>query len=497
MSDTDKLGSEITRAGVVVVLGTIMAIFDTTIVAVALPALARAFHEGVSTIQWVTTAYLLALAIVIPISGWAVHRIGAKPTFMISLTLFVVGSAACGLAWSATSLIIFRVVQGFGGGMIMPVGQSIMARMAGPQRMGKVMGYIGIPTLLGPILGPVVGGLIISNVSWRWIFFVNVPIGIVTLLLCRTYLPKGDRDQDHRFDFIGFILLSPGLALVTYGLSEVGARGSFSGNTVWWPLILGMLLIAGFIWRSFGAPEPLIEMSFFRNRTFTVSQVTIFLIGATIYGTMFLLPLYYQIALGDPAWKAGLMLAPQGIGAALMMRPAGGFADRHGTRNVALVGAVLMTAGTFAFTMVTGSTSLWTLGIALFVRGIGLGCLMMPVIAASYRVLNRHDVPKATSATNIIRQVGGSFGVAIFAVVLETNLRSIFGPSAVLATSGSQPTMAISNLVSHAFAQTFWWSAGACALTIVPVLFMPPMHLQVPPDDEAEIATESAIAMAD
>ena len=167
-----------------------MSILDTTIVAVALATLGRDFHVSVTTIQWVATGYLLALSIVIPVTGWAVDRFGAKLVWMTSLTLFIVGSCLCGVAWSANSLIAFRVVQGIGGGMLLPVGQSILARAAGPQRMGRVMSIIGVPLVLGPILGPVIGGLIVSNISWRWIFYINVPIGIVTLLLSSRWLPQ-------------------------------------------------------------------------------------------------------------------------------------------------------------------------------------------------------------------------------------------------------------------------------------------------------------------
>lgn len=475
VSDANKLEPALIKAAVVVVLGTIMSILDSTIVAVALHTLSGDFHVGVSTIQWVTTGYLLSLAVVIPISGWAVHRIGAKPVYITSLALFVIGSAACGFAWSATSLIVFRVLQGFGGGMIMPVGQSIMARLAGPHRMGRVMGIIGVPQLLGPIMGPVLGGLIVSNTSWRWIFIVNVPIGLVALWLSRSFLEQSPRDREHRFDLPGFLLLSPGLALVVYGLSEVGVVGGFHGHSVWYPIYLGVIMSGLFVWRSFKAAEPLIEMHLFKRRTFTISSIGIMLTGATLYGTMFLLPLYYQIARGDAAWKAGLMLAPQGIGAAIMMRPAGHFSDKHGPRNVAIFGGVLLTLGTLVYTTVTATTSFWLLGVALLVRGFGLGCSMMPVAAASYRGLTHQDVPKATSATNIIRQVGGSLGVAVFAVVLQTGLNQRLGARVAGALQAGlvRPTHTLDELVSSAFAHSLWWSAATCAVAIVPAIFLP------------------------
>jgi EmrB/QacA subfamily drug resistance transporter len=466
--DQNRLEPALIKAGVVVVLGTIMAILDTTIVAVALHTLSGDFKVNVDTIQWVTTGYLLSLAIVIPVSGWAIHRIGAKRVYMISLALFLLGSVLCGCAWSATSLILFRVLQGLGGGMIMPVGQSIMARAAGPHRMGRVMGIIGA------ILGPVIGGLIVSNTSWRWIFFVNVPIGLVALWLSRSFLAKSTRDHEHRFDLLGFLLLSPGLALLVYGLSEVGVEGGFHGASVWASLAAGVALIALFVLRSTRALEPLIDMHLFRDRTFSVSSIGIFLTGATLYGTMFLLPLYYQIDRGDAAWKAGLMMAPQGIGAALVMRLAGSISDRRGPRYVATFGMAMLALGTFFYTGVSDSTGYVVLALALFVRGIGLGFGMMPVIAASYRNLTHASVPKATSATNIISQIGGSLGVALFAVVLQTQITQRFGASGAKLQAGLvRPTLSDLQGIADAFAHSFWWSFGTCVLGIVPALFLP------------------------
>ena len=303
--------------------------------------------------------------------------------------------------------------------MIMPVGQTILARTAGPDKMNKVMAVIGVPTLLGPILGPVIGGIIVSNFSWRWIFFVNVPIGIVALLLSFRFLPTTPSDRSHRLDTVGFFLLAPGLALLVYGLSEVGSNGGFSSRSVQVSLLLSVILIIGFVLRSLRAPEPLLDLRLFKRFNFSVAPVCIFLVGATLYGTMFLLPLYYQIVRGESPWKAGLLMAPQGIGAALVMRTSAKLADRYGPRRTVPIGMALLAVGTLAYTQVSGSTSYAFLACALFVRGIGLGFGMMPVFAASYRGLSFEEVPRASTATNIIRQVGGSLGVAVFAVVLQ------------------------------------------------------------------------------
>jgi len=475
-----------------VVLGTIMAILDTTIVAVALDTLSKDFKVSVSTIQWVTTGYLLALAVVIPVTGWAIHRIGAKSIYITSLVLFIVGSALCGMAWSANSLIAFRVLQGIGGGMIMPVGQSIMARTAGPKQMGKVMGVIGIPTMLGPILGPVVGGAIITNMSWRWIFYVNVPIGIVALFLAIKFLKPSERDKTHRFDLIGFLLLSPGLAILVYGLSEVGNQGGFSSTSVQWSLSVGVILIVLFVLRSLRAPEPLIDMRLFKNRTFSVSSICIFLTGMTLYGTMFLLPLYYQIVRGDSPWVAGLMMAPQGIGAAMMMRYSGRLTDRRGARMVVPAGMALLAIGTLGYTQVSSSSNYWFLGVSLFIRGLGLGLGMMPAFASSYRDLSLDAVPRATTTTNILRQVGGSLGVAIFAVVLQTQINHRIPGSTGGLTSIATGMIPPSTLekVAQAFGTSFWWSFGVCAIAIIPGFFLPNSGNKVPVE---ELETEMVI----
>src|SRR3954447_9042063 len=229
----------------VAVLGTIMSILDTTIVNVAIETLGRELHASLSSIQWVSTGYLLALATVIPLTGWAMERVGGKRMWMISVTLFLLGSTLCGLAWSTTSLIVFRVLQGFGGGMILPIGQAILAQAAGPQRMGRIMSVIGVPTLLGPILGPVIGGLIVTHFSWRWIFFVNLPVGAVALALAWRILPRGEgRGRRAPLDLVGLLLLSPGLAALVYGLTEFGKEGGFGSAKPIGGLVAGVVLVA-------------------------------------------------------------------------------------------------------------------------------------------------------------------------------------------------------------------------------------------------------------
>jgi EmrB/QacA subfamily drug resistance transporter len=468
---------ELSRIATVVVLGSIMSILDTTIVAVALDTLGRDFRVSVTTIQWVTTGYLLSLAVVIPVTGWAVDRFGHKRMFMLSLSLFVIGSSLCGVAWSANSLIAFRVLQGIGGGMILPVGQSMLARAAGPQRMGRVMSVIGAPTVLGPILGPVLGGLIVSNFSWRWIFYINVPVGIVTLVLASRFLTGHEERVNHSFDVRGFALLSPGLAALVYSLSEVGITGKFTSGQVLVSFVLGVALMGGFVVHALHARHPLLDLNLFRNRNFTIANICIFIMGATLFGSMFILPLYYQIARGQSPWQAGLLMAPQGIGAALVMRKSGSITDRLGPRRVVPPGILIMAAATVPFAFVTATTDQFLLAGTLFVRGLGLGLCMMPIMAAAYFDLSHADVPRATTTLNIVRQVGASIATALFAVILQRqileNTHAHSNSDAALLSRTVKLPPAIAEKVAAAFAHTFWWAVAIILIAFIPTLFLP------------------------
>ncbi len=467
----------------VIVLGTIMSILDTTIVNVALDTLARRFHTSLSTIQWISTGYLLALATSIPVTGWAIDRFGAKRVWMLSIVLFLVGSALSGAAWSVGSLIVFRALQGLGGGMLMPVGQTVLARVAGPKRMGRVMSIVGVPMLLGPVLGPVLGGLLIDDVGWRWIFFVNLPIGATALLLAWRILRDSREDEPGRLDAVGLAILSPGLAVLVYGLSRIGSHGGLdlvSGIA----LGLGAAMVVAFVahaWRA--GDRALIDIHLYRERGYSAATATMFLFGMGMFGALLVLPLYFQAVRGESALTTGLLLAPQGVGAALALPLAGWITDRWGARRVVPGGALLATAATWFFTRAGAHTSYLLVDSALFVRGFGLGATMMPTTAAAYQRLERAAVPRATTALNIIRRVGGSIGTAILAVVLERRIAADVGRGGSVGGYGTIPPAVRHRLAPHlanAFQQTFWVAVGLVSITIVAAFFLPAR----PPDDE-------------
>ena len=464
----------------VVVLGTIMSILDTTIVNIAINHLSEDFDAPLPTIQWVATGYLLALATVIPLTGWAADRFGTKRLYMTSLVLFLAGSALSGLAWSAHSLIVFRVLQGFGGGMIMPAGMTILTQAAGPHRVGRVMSVVGAPMLLGPILGPVLGGWLVDDVSWRWIFYVNIPIGAVALVLAQRIL-KPDRPQPrHKLDVLGLLLLSPGLAALVYGLAETGSHGGFDGPKEVLPTFAGIVLIASFVWHALRADDPLIDVRLFKRRTPAVSGITMSLFAAAFFGAMLLLPLYYQVARGQSALHAGLLLIPQGVGAAIMMPIAGRIVDRTGAARVVLPGLVLTLIGFAVFTQVEADTPYVLLTSASFVAGLGIGATMMPTMAAAYQTLGHAEVARATTAFNIVQRDFGALGVALMSVILASQLAERL-PGAANAGEGLQAAQSIppaarermAPLVADAFAQTYRWAFALIALAAIPALFLP------------------------
>ena len=400
-----------------------MSILDTTVVNVAIDHLAVAFHSSLTTIQWVITGYTLALAAVIPVTGWAADRFGTKRIYMSSLVLFTLGSVLSGLAWSAGSLIFFRVLQGFGGGMIMPAVMTILTKKAGPHRMGRVMGVLGVPMLIAPILGPILGGWLVDNASWRWIFFINLPIGIVAFILALIVLEPDQPQPAHRLDWVGMLLLSPGLAVFIFGLAESSTYG-FGSVRSWGPTLAGVVLIAAWFIHSWRTPNPLIDLRTFAHTRAGAAAGTFLLFAISVFGTMLLVPLYYQAVRGASALQAGLLLAPGGFGAMLMMPLSGRLTDRYGPTWLPATGLPLVAIGLIPFVFVGAHTSYVLLCAANFVQGLGMGLAMMPNMTAAMQAVPPAAIARTSTAMNIIRQAGASIGTAVLSVILASAITS-------------------------------------------------------------------------
>lgn len=440
----------------VVILGMMMSILDTTIVNVALHTLSHDLHSPLSQIQWVITGYLLSLAAVIPITGWAARRFGAKQVYMTSLVLFTAGSALCGLANSTASLVLFRVLQGAGGGMIMPVAMMIMAQVSGPQRMGKVMGYVSMPAMLAPILGPVVGGLILQNLHWSWIFFVNIPIGVLAFVLGWRMLPRTDSGEAGRLDVLGIALLPTGFAAMIYGVSELGSGAALGSGDVIVPTLAGVVLIALFCIHALRIERPLLDIRMYANRVFAGAAFTNFGLGAALFGAMILVPLYYQEVRGQSVVNTGLLTGPQGIGALIAMPIASRLTQRFGGGRVALVGVSVLCLSTLPFTAIGANTSIVAISLVLVVRGLSIGLCFMPAMSAAFSAMRPDQISDATPQINALQRTGGAIGTAVLAVVLQRAAGHAHTPEQL----------------AGAFNTAYWWALGIAALTLIPCLML-------------------------
>ncbi len=456
MNDSGRIDAHVWRISMVVIVGSIMSILDTTIVNVALDTLKRELHTSIADIQWVVTGYMLALAAVIPVTGWAARRFGAKRVYLVSLVLFTAGSALCGLANSPTELVVFRVLQGIGGGMILPIGQLMMAEAAGPKRMGRVMSIVAVPAMLAPILGPTIGGLIVDNVSWRWIFYVNVPIGAIAVMLALRVLPRVVPGSAGRLDVRGLLLIATGLPLLTYGLAEIGVTGGFTAAKVVIPCLLGLALIVSFALHALRIPNPLLDLRLYRRSTFSSASIAMFCLGAAMFGSLILLPLYWQGVRHESVLDTGLLTAPQGLGMALVMPLSGRLTDRFGGGPLALLGTTWTALLTIPFALIGAHTSIAWLSVAMLLRGGGIGFSFMPAMTAAFAALRRSELPDATPQLNVLMRVGGSIGTAVLAVVLQ---RALIG---VHTLSGA----------ASAYGAAFWFGTGITALAIIPCLVL-------------------------
>jgi EmrB/QacA subfamily drug resistance transporter len=455
-ADPNKIPRQVWIISGVAMLGAVMSILDTTIVNVALATLGHQLHSSLSHIQWVITGYMLSLAAVIPVTGWASRRFGAKRVFLISLSLFTIGSFLCGLATSDTELILFRVLQGVGGGMIMPLAQIIMADTAGPKRMGRVMGLVAVPMMLAPTLGPLLGGTIIQVLNWHWIFFVNLIVGAFAIPLAIRLLPNKTGSKTDSLDFTGLALMSIGLVAITYGLAEAGTYYSFGNPHVWVPVLAGLILVGVFAFHALRIKNPLLDLRLYRNRHFTAASIVMFALGAAVFGAMILMPLYWQDLRGYNVIDTGLLTGPQGLGMAITMPLASRFTERYGGGRVALVGVVATAVMTIPFALIGAHTSVAFLCVVMVLRGAGMGASFMPAMTAAFAALERSQVSHATPQLNVLNRVGGSIGTTILAVVLADSLRHAHSPAAA----------------AHSYGTAFWWSVGMAAAAIIPCVVL-------------------------
>ncbi|RAV22515.1 MDR family MFS transporter [Paenibacillus contaminans] len=444
-----------------IIVGMIMVILDSTVVNNAIPKLVEYFDTDLKTIQWTVTGYTLALSAVIPLAGWMTDKFGSKQIFMITIALFTIGSVLCGIAQTPEQLIIFRIIQGLGGGMVAPLGMAMVFKLAPPERRGSIMGVLGIPMLMAPAFGPVLSGYLVDSVSWHWIFIINLPIGIIAFILGYKYLPKSDRHAAPHLDVIGMCLAPVAFSMLAYGVSEGGTSWS-SASTITGLTVGGIALVL-FIFVELGQKQPLLELKVFKSSDFTRSIILTWIVQLALFGAMLIVPLYLQGVMHYTALETGWILMPQALCAGIGMPISGRLFDKIGARPLAFAGLTVISISLFILSGISVDTSLWVIIPCICIMGLGMGFSMMPLNTHVLNSAPRRLVSRVTPLTAAAQQVVVSFAVAGLTGYLTSQITS----HAASAGANANPLSA----VVAGYGDTFFLSAcivtAGVALTLI------------------------------
>ncbi len=403
----------------VLILGGFMAILDTSIVNIAIPKLESVFSVDTAEVQWVVTIYMLTLGVVVPLAGYLGERFGYRRIYVVSLTVFTIGSALSGLSWSLEVLTIFRVLQALGGGLIMPITMAMVYRIVPRDRIGTAMGFWGLGIIVAPAIGPTLGGWLVEYVNWRLIFYINVPIGIVGVLLALGYVPKFPSRRLGSFDFMGFLLSAAGLFGLLLALSE-GQTWGWGSEPIVLLLVGSVLLLTLFSLWELSIPHPLLDLRVFSRGSFTMANLLVVVITVSMYSGLFYVPLFLQTVVGYGALQTGLMMMPAALASAIMMPISGRLYDKIGARPVVVVGLVILAYTTFLLHRLTTTTPVGDVVFWLTLRGFGMGMAMMPATTAGMSSLPTEMVGSGSAINNVMQRVAGSFGLAFMTAVLES-----------------------------------------------------------------------------
>jgi EmrB/QacA subfamily drug resistance transporter len=407
--------------GIVYIMALFMDLLDMTVINVAIPTLATEFNASTTTIEWVVTGYLLSLALFIPISGWMGDRFGTKRVFMAALAIFVTGSLLCGLSGSVEELIAFRVFQGIGGGMLTPVGMAMLFRAFPPSERAAASAILTVPITVAPALGPILGGYLVDYQDWRWIFFLNVPVGILTLIGSAVFLREETQANPGRLDLPGFTLSGYGIVSLIYALSEAGQHGFDSGRVMLFGLT-GIVALTAFTVVELRTAQPMLDVRLLRDKLFGASNFVMLVGTASIMGVFFVLPIFLQTQKGISAFDVGLLTFPMALGVALMAQPASKMYPKIGPRRMMLVGFVGNLLMTATLALVGYETNDLWIAANMLVRGLFFGLMIIPLQAASFATISPEATGRASAIFNVSRQVAGSLGIAVMASILTSRL---------------------------------------------------------------------------
>lgn len=419
----NRLGWPVWRLAIVIVFGAFASGLDSSLVNVALESIRIDLSASLATTQWVANVYLLALAVSLPLAGWAGERFGAGRVWLVALTGFTLASVLCALSGTIGMLIAMRALQGLAGGILIPAGQTVLGQAAGAEKLGSVIASLGIVVTLAPALGPVIGGFMLNWLSWPWLFAVNLPIGIIGVVLGARYIPRGQPTQGKQLDLTGVIMLSAGLPLGVFGLTGLSAA---SDGLTAPPLIafaLSVLLLAGYIIHARRTSDPVLRISLLRKPPFLTAVISTCFTGMLIFGSGLIFPLYFQLIHGDGTIETGLRLLSFGGGTALALPFCGYLVDRLGAAPVALAGtAVSLVSALLLLFVASAEASMVIVQALLFIYGVAIAFAATPPTIAAYKAVDSTDLSQATTQVNIVQRLGGALGGAVFTVVLARGL---------------------------------------------------------------------------
>lgn len=441
---------QVWRIAMVIIFGAFMAGLDTSLINVGLDTVGDELHSSLATTQWITSGYLIALAAALPACAWLGRRFGSGRLWMAALAGFTVTSTLCAVVPNTGLLILARVLQGAAGGLLIPSGQAVLGRAAGPKSMGRVMNTVGIAVVAAPALGPVLGGLIITHLDWRYLFLVNLPVGLIAMALGARIVPKGEKGQAGPFDLPGLLLLGAGLPLISYGVIDASNNGAVSLGPLLATLLPGVAALAGYGWRSLHRQAPLLDLHLYTDRVYTAAQVAVFFCGATLFGGLIVAPLYFELLRNESTISTGLLLISYGVGAMASMRVGGRLTDRVGGGLTCAIGMALTIASTLPFVFFDAHAGMVWVEVLMFVRGTGVSLCGVPAMSAAYARVRRDKLPDATSQVQIVHRIGGSLGTALFVVALYDH--------------GVTST--------HSFRVSFAWLTGSSVLALIAALWL-------------------------
>jgi EmrB/QacA subfamily drug resistance transporter len=462
---------------IVVIFGSFMSILDQTVINNALPHLQRAFATDLGTLQWVITAYTLTQGVVTPTTAFFANRLGPKRFYMISLTFFTLGSALCGLAWSFPVLVTFRVIQAIGGATLFPLAIALLFYEFPPQQRGLATGVMSISALMAPAIGPTLGGYIVTYYSWRLVFYINVPVGIVGLIMALLLLRERPSESRAHFDLPGFVLAAVGLATVLYALSSASLLG-WGSPTVLVTLISGLCLLALFavveLRTSSRDRQPLVELRLFANGPFLFSNIANTLISFSFFGSLILLPVYMQELRGLSALQAGLFMLPLAFASVIAALIGGRMVDRFGPHIVMLPGLALIGLSTWQLAMVTLTTPYPWLLLIFAIRGLGLGCLIQQLTVTALSKVPQRLYTQASSLNSVIRFTATSLGIAVLATLVQ-NQASVHVNALIhqsRPTSHAALVLLQQQGLNLAVQDAFWLSLGGFVLAFFAICFI-------------------------